>query len=231
MTQITLLSPVAAPVDPDRQILVGDATDLLPTIRDAGLVVADPPWLYQNNSGLAGSKTAEEHYDCLTMAGIIAHLDQAYDSAADDCYLLCWATWPTLVEAITALPGCRWEYVSGGCWTKWGVDGTPGSPGIGYHWRGDSEPLLMLRKGSPKLLGFVRNADVSPRTPRHSEKPVGWLAELIAALCPEGGTVLELYGGMCPTARAARIAGRRCVSIEIDPVRAEEARALLAQGR
>lgn len=61
--------------------------------------------------------------------------------------------------------------------------------------------------------------------------PVAWLADLITAFAPADGLVLEMYGGMCPTARAARRSGRPSVSVEIDAERAADALALLAQDR
>lgn len=218
------------------------------------LVIADPPWLYQNNSGRAGSKTAEEHYDCMDIAGIVADLAAAYRVARPNTYLLCWATFPTLFElaAEMALLAARegkapprtargalkrlqaaigWRPLSGGAWTKWLPDGTPVEPGIGFHWRGDVEPLLLFAKGKPRPQGFVRNACVSTKTAMHSEKPVHWTAELLEALCIPGGEVLELYGGTCPAARAARQTGRRCTSVELDAERAAIARSLLAQHR
>lgn len=222
-----LLKPRRAPDSQRNRVIIADCADVATILGEqrAGLIVADPPWLYQNNSGRAGSKTAEEHYDCLSCATIAAHLDAAYDVAADDSYLLCWATWPVLAEVFAAGFG-RWRYLSGGSWTKWNADGTPGSPGIGYHWRGDCEPLLMLAKGKPHGT-YVRNADVSERG-AHSEKPVAWLAELVRALAAPG-PVLELYGGLGTVARACKRVGRESITLEIDPERAEAARALIAQ--
>ena len=127
-----------------------------------------------------------------------------------------------LLAAVTAGLG-GWEYVSGGSWTKW-LGAKPLEPGVGAHWRGDCEPLMLFRKGKPKPLKMLRNAFVSPRSPTHSEKPVGWLEQVLEAFCPVGGLALEVYAGTAPAARAAAVTGRRCVSIELDAERADLAR-------
>lgn len=223
---LTLLHPRRAPDGQRNRVIVADCADVAAVMGPlrAGLVVADPPWTYgldvPNRRG-----SPSNVYDCLSCAAIAAHLDAVYDVAADDTYLACWVTWPVLAEVFVAGFG-RWRYLSGGCWTKWNADGTPGAPGIGYHWRGDSEPLLLLAKGKPHGT-YVRNAHVEPRG-EHSEKPVAWLAELVQALAAPG-PVLELYGGLGTVARACKRIGRESITLEIDPERAEAARALIAQ--
>lgn len=223
-----LLKPRRAPDDKRNRVVIADCGDVAAVLGEqhAGLVVADPPWMYGLDSPNPRGSPSNV-YGCIPCATIAAHLDAAWDVAADDTYLLLWATWPVLAEVFATGFG-RWRYLSGGTWTKWNADGTPGAPGIGYHWRGDCEPLLMLAKGKPHGT-YVRNADVSPRG-EHSEKPVGWLAELVTALAAPG-VVLELYGGLGTVGRACKRVGRESITIEIDPERAEAARALIAQER
>ena len=206
----------------------------------AGLVHFDPAWLYKNNSGRKGSKTAEEHYECETLGDIVRTIDAAYDIAGDDCYLLIWNTFPTAREWFEAEIDAsrdgrfRWTFVSGGCWTKHHLehDGSVNecAPGIGFHWRGDSEPIWLYRKGKPKPRGFVRNANVQPRTDNHSEKPVEWLTKLIAAFSDPGDTVVDLYAGLAPVADACLKTGRLYLGAELDEKRHGEALALIGSG-
>lgn len=226
------LQLVPRPVPPS---LVGidlrccDVSEVLAEVRGADLVVADAPWLYQNNSGRSGFKAAESHYQCLRMPDILAHVDDAFDCAADDAYLLLWATWPTLDEWMTAVhlgasraaPWFRWRYLTAGAWTK------TGAPGIGFHWRGNSEPLLVYAKGKPRPNAGILNAFSSARA-AHSEKPLAWARDHVRAFCPPGGLVLDLYAGRAPYARAAHLESRMYVGAEISPERHADALGLLA---
>jgi N6-adenosine-specific RNA methylase IME4 len=234
--QLELVKAPAAPPDPNRLVIEADAGLYLLERREAvevgilppfGLVVADPPWSYTRTQGTGD---AADEYDCLTTAGIVDHLDLAYDVTPADAYLLVWSTWPTMREFITEMERSRWRYVTGAAWTKWGAPDHAGQIGIGYHGRGDSEPLLIFTKGKPRPRSTVRLAHVSPRT-EHSEKPVDWLRDLVEAYSDPAALVLELYGGLATVARACKRLGRACVTVEIDPVRAEAGRALIAQER
>lgn len=198
-----------------------DVAALLGEVRGASVVYADPPWTYRH---CASQGTAQEQYDGLTEAQIAAHIAMAFDCAAPDAYLICWVTWPKLMDWLQASQGSPWEYLSGGSWHK-----TTGL-GVGFHWRGDSEPLLMYRKGKPHSIGTLRNAHGSPRE-RHSEKPTDWLREIVQCLCPPDGQVFDLYAGLGTMARACSAEGRRYIGAEIDPERHAQALAMLARFR
>jgi hypothetical protein len=203
---------------------------LLAEVRGASLVVADPPWTY--SAGVPGHGRMGDHYEGLAIKAISHHLDRAWDCAGDDAYLLLWATWPILMD-----PGGfplhdwgRWEGVTGGAWMKTGRVGT------GYHWRGQTEPLLIYRKGSPKPHAMALSGHITDRTytgagnsgTRHSEKPLPWARDHVRAFAPPGGLVFDLYAGMAPYARACAAEGRRYVGAEIDPQRHADALGLLA---
>jgi hypothetical protein len=196
-------------------------------VRGARIVHADPPWSYGNRAICRGDGTKSElPYGVLTYAPILAHLDAAFDAAADDAYLFLWTTWPHLALWLAAAEGnMRWRYLSGGVWAK------TGGIGIGLHWRGDSEPVLLYAKGKPRpRLRNLRNTYVGPRT-RHSEKPDAWLGQVFDALSDPGDLVLDLYAGMAPAARACIAVGRRYVGAEIDAARHAEAVASLTAGK
>ncbi len=57
------------------------------------------------------------------------------------------------------------------------------------------------------------------------QKPQSMVTDLIEALCPPGGRVLEPCAGSAPMARAAKRTGRTCVSVERDEEYARAARA------
>ena len=241
MSQAPLFADPDPPLVEGVDLRLGDCGEMEIEAGSVGLVHADPAWLYQNNSGREGSKTAEMHYDCLRIPDIVAHLDASYDAACDDCYLLCWATYPTQREWFEAEVDAfrsgafRWEYVSGGSWVKQMVEHDGAirelEVGIGYHWRGDAEALMLYRKGNPKPRRMVRNARVQPKSDRHSEKPADWLGDLVEAFSDPGDVVLDLYAGHAPLALPVVRSGRRYIGIEKDPTRHKAALGLLAQGR
>ena len=191
----------------------------------AGLVHADPPWTY--NAGTTGNGAAAQHYECITMADIAAHVESAYATAAPDCYLVLWCTWPMLDDWQRQAATLSWEYLTGGAWAK------VGGCGVGYHWRGNSEPVLIYRKGRPKPVngvpGALRNSNISPRS-GHSAKPIQWLAEMFRCWGRPGLPVLDLYAGLATAADAAIAAGLPYIGAEIDEERHARGLALVASG-
>ena len=221
---MTLFPHIEPPRPPGVELRLGDVSAMLEAHRGAGarLVIADPPWVY-DNAGVCGN--AADNYDLLSMEGIAATVDAAYDCAADGARLALWVTWPKLGEWMTAAAGMRWRYVTGGTWGK------VGQMGVGFHWRGDSEALLVYVKGAPgRPHEAVSNLHVSRRTD-HSEKPVEWLRAAIRAWTQPGDLVLSVYSGLYPEGRACALEGRRCIGAEIDPERHAAAVGRLAQWR
>lgn len=200
------------------------AADLLAAEKGpAALVHADPPWSYSQGSGWQGC--AQDQYSGLPMEAIARDLDAAWALAADNCYLMMWATFPLLAEWMAAAKAMRWEYLTGGCWGK------TGGLGVGFHFRGDSELLLVYRKGNPRpAASAASNLWLAPRG-THSEKPQGALEVLIRMGTAQGDLVLDLYAGESASmARACRRLGRRYVGAEMDPVRHATAMGRLGQG-
>ena len=179
------------------------------------LVIADPPWHYAREMGVANP---DLQYETVTEAQIAVMLDRAYD-LSPDARLVVWCTWPKLGEWWTAADAgvFRWKYKSGGSWHK------SGSPGVGHHWRGHSEIVLLYTKGSPSVApSMLRNAHTSYRQ-KHSEKPVEWMCDWLERWTEPGDLVLDLFAGMAPVARACARTGRRYVGAEIDPERYRQA--------
>lgn len=229
MTRVTpgqsaLFASPSAPQHDDVRIIVGDAADVLPTLTGADMVHADSPWLY-TNAGVEGAASGQ--YDLAGDAMIARHVAMLHACATADAYLLCWCTWPKLGEWMAVSADGPWRYTTGGAWGKRGPTGDGGRLGIGFHIRGDSEPLLIYTKGKPKAREAVSNLHNSHRA-EHSEKPVGWLRDLVRAYSPPGGLVVDLYAGRAPLGVACVLEGRRYVGVEIDPERAEIGRANIA---
>jgi len=212
---------------PTRDLLHVDADGLLDELlrsgTRAGLVHLDPPWTY-TSTGATSTGSAASHYGGLAVEQIAAHLRRCSELVEGDCYAVVWCTWPLLAEWMAADVG-RWRYVTGGSWHK-----TGGRPGIGYHWRGNSEPILVYRIGRPKPVTSepISNALASERG-AHSAKPIGHLAQIFRAWCRPGRPVVDLYAGLATAASACEIAGLDYVGAEPDPGRYAAARDRLAQ--
>lgn len=186
--------------------------------QGAKLTIADPPWDYNRT---IGKGVAQESYDVLGLAPVLKTLEAAFESAADDSYLLLWWTWPKLVEIMPALANGPWIYKSGGAWTKSGL-------GVGFHLRGDCEPFAIFVKGNPKPAHRSLSNSIHAKRRRHSEKPVEVLRLLIEGLTRPGDKVVSLYSGLFPEGRVCLHLGRACVGAEIDEIRFLEASCALA---
>ncbi len=191
----------------------------------ADLVIADPPWMYSQKPG--EGVHPEEHYACLTIEDIAAHMAEASKAAP---LMALWLTWPLLGEWLAA-----WKKAptTGGAWTKSGP-GDTGHFGPGYWWAGCSEPVLLYSwgGGARDLDEPLRNAWIeAPGV--HSRKPAAWMAQWIRRWVPPGGLVADPYAGLGSVAEAVLLAGegRRYLGTEIDPGRHADALGLLAQVR
>lgn len=230
------LRPVSAPAGID--IRLCDVAELCREVRGARLVVADPPWQYSEGASGKGKAQPELNgiYECLSDADIAAHLDLSYDVAAPDARLACWYTWPKAAEWIAAgMAGPRWgPMTTGGAWTKQEITSTGArrvQVGVGYHWRGQSEPVAVFTKGATgRPNAMLLNAHVSPPGP-HSEKPVAWLREWVRAWTDPGDLVVDLYSGLAPLARACLHEGRRYIGAEVSESRRDESLTALARYR
>lgn len=223
------LAPLRLPETID--LRCGDVRDLVREVRGATLVVADPPWQYETNPACKNhddlSAGGVPRYETMGMVEIAKIVDATFDCAAKNARLLLWCTFPQLGDWF-AQPSPRWRYVSGGAWGK--VAGEFGSGGIGFHWAGRAEIVLLYVKGSPpKTPGYyLANHHVSPTT-FHSRKPVEWQQSWLRAWTKEGDVVLDPWAGTASVASACKLEGRRYVGAEIDPERHGRACAFVAR--
>jgi len=161
-----------------------------------GVVYADPPWLYEVWSAKGTGRSAEQHYDVMSVPRIAA-LDVG-SLAARDCVLFCWVTWPCLKQGHELIEHWGFTYKTCGFdWMKadntqpdfWQEEVSP-QVGLGHWTRSNTEPCLLATKGSPKRLDAgVRMGIIAPRR-EHSRKPDG-IHERIERLV--AGPYLELF--------------------------------------
>lgn len=221
--QLLLVAARHAPTVPGIDLQCVDVGQLLEAVEPGtvSLVVADPPWdLYSRQPGMVDPAL---QYGLLSTAAIGAHLETAAACLVDGGRLALWTCWPLLVDAVNAEERPPWLRVSGltwktgGAWTK-----TGSAPGVGYHWRGKSEPVLLgcVEGASGRPAALVRSGYASDPE-EHSRKPARWMADWVRAWVPPGGLVLDLYAGLGSVAEAVVLAGegRRYLGAEIDPER------------
>ena len=143
---------------------------LIASGKKYGVIYADPPWTFKTRSDKGKAKSPEQHYRCMTIEDICAlPVEQL---AAHDCALFIWATWPTIFKAESVInawgftySGLAWE------WLKHNPKTGKYAFGCGYGTRKNLEPLLLARRGQPKLLNrSIRDHLHAPRR-EHSRKP------------------------------------------------------------
>lgn len=143
---------------------------MTPTPVKYGGVLADPPWSFATYSHKGKGRSAEAHYDCMSLDAIKA-LPVA-NWAAPDCVLFLWATDPLLPAALDVIASWGFVYKTVAfTWAKTTLDGAGWPIGCGYWTRANPEMCLLATRGHPRRLSAsVRQLIVAPRR-QHSQKP------------------------------------------------------------
>ena len=132
-----------------------------------GLLMADPPWSFDNYSVKGERKNAKFHYECMSIEDICAmpvgHL------ASKNCLLWLWATNPMLPQALVAMERWGFQFKTAGTWVKTTRHGKTAF-GTGYVLRSANEPFLIGTIGTVKCTRGVRSV-VYGQIREHSRKP------------------------------------------------------------
>ncbi|MBO6858348.1 MT-A70 family methyltransferase [Roseibium sp.] len=149
-----------------------------------GCICADPPWSYVTYSDKGKDRSAEAHYQCMTLDDIAAmpvaeHTDR-------DCHLFMWITGPCLVQGDHLQIIKSWGFRPSSMGFVWlkpkkaafvqgrffdPVDASDFVKGMGHTTRQNAEFVVLGRKGSPKrLTKSMHQLIVDPRR-EHSRKP------------------------------------------------------------
>jgi N6-adenosine-specific RNA methylase IME4 len=128
------------------------------------VILADFPWKFKTHSKKDMTRSADRHYNTMTIADIMAYPITAF--AARDCVLLSWTTAPFLALAIDAMRTQGFTYKSGAAWDK-------EVAAMGFWFRGRHEHLLLGTCGSPRApLPRDRSPSlIVERRTEHSRKP------------------------------------------------------------
>lgn len=223
MSTLAMFSSLpAAPSVPGINLRCCDVADVLAEVEpgSVSLVVADPPWSqYIQQAGQADPSAA---YGVLTEDQIGEHMMRGATLLTEGGRLVLWTCWPLLVEVLDGRPLPPWLDVPGLTWKTGGAWSKGGPPGVGYHWRGHSEPVLVgTTKGAAGRASCIVRSGHHSEPEEHSRKPAPWMADWVRAWVPDGGLVLDLYAGLGAVAEAVVLAGggRRYIGAEIDKER------------
>jgi len=211
------LKPKVARLPENIDLRCCDVAEVLRVARGVRLVIADPPWQYSSGAAGKGMAQPEENgiYGCADDAAIVGHLDASYECCDPDARLAVWYTWPKEEEWRDAgHAGPRWgKKKTGGSWLK------TGQVGVGYHWRGQTEPVAVFVRGACGRPNECLLNGYASDPGEHSYKPVEWQRAWIRAWTSPGDLVLDLYAGLGSVAIACALEGRRYIGAEIDPER------------
>ena len=168
--------------------------NLSPRSKYYKVIYADPPWTFATYSRKGKGRSAEAHYDCMSMADIEALPVAQW--AADDCVLFLWTTDPLLEKVFEIIHAWGFTYKTVGFyWAKLNKAAPSGHnfdffTGLGFWTRANPELCLLATRGKPRR----RRADVHKlivsRRREHSRKP-DEAYERIEALCE--GPYLEMF--------------------------------------
>jgi N6-adenosine-specific RNA methylase IME4 len=155
----------------------------------AGVIYADPPWTFHTYSGKGKQRSAERHFDVMSLDDIKAL--PIGTLAAANCTLLLWSVWPELPGALDVIAAWGFQYQTAGfVWVKQNASGDGVFTGMGYHTRANTEPCLLATRGSPLRLAADVHQVVMTPVGEHSEKPEE-VARRVERLYP--GPYLELF--------------------------------------
>jgi len=182
----------------------GFTTENLNALIAAGckysVIYGDPPWTFEVYSGKGKSRSAEEHYDTMTLDEIKAL--PIGSLAADDCALFLWCVMPQIPEALEVLHAWGFEFKTVAfVWVKTtekskliNLDGNGLHWGMGYWTRANVELVLLATRGAPKRIAMDVHQVVVAPVGEHSRKPDKVQQRIESLLGPPSReTHLELF--------------------------------------
>lgn len=132
------------------------------------VIVADPPWDFENYSAAGTKKGADEHYTVMPLREIKAL--PVGDLGRGDTLLLLWTTGWAIATGQAQDVARAWGFapISEIVWLKKTASGK-NRMGTGYRVRSMHEPILLCKVGNPSHTPFPSHFDGVAR--EHSRKP------------------------------------------------------------
>jgi len=228
----------------------GDSRVILPMIKSADMIFADPPYGHNNNNNdliakweaaLGGPKVPESEWRPIANDGPEANelvkwfFQESKRLLRPGCCCCCcgggggpdpqFARWSLWLDAIIPFKHCI-------VWDKGGL-------GMGWHYRRCWECVLVAQQpgaacnwhGGNSIPNIIRNiGKIIPSKNQHpTEKPVALPAWFIRLHSIAGELVIDPFMGSGATLRAAKDLGRKAIGIEIEEKYCEIAAKRMAQ--
>lgn len=157
------------------------------------IIYADPPWTFQTYSEKGKEKkSAEVHYDCMTIEDI--YRLPVNDIADDNSILFLWVTNPMLKQGLETIDSWGFTYKTVAfSWYKKNKIADSFFWGLGYWTRANVELCLLATKGKPTRISkgvhqVINDEDcldteqIVSAIQKHSQKPA-IVREKIVQLC------------------------------------------------
>lgn len=157
----------------DRKETGGQVDDLHALVaagRKFSVIYSDPPWEFKVYSGKGKQRSAERHYDTMSLDDIRALPLEAL--AAPNCALFLWAVMPELPGALELIKAWGFSYkMAAFTWIKQNRGGEGIFTGMGYWTRANAELCLLATRGSPMRLAMDVPQVIMAPVREHSRKP------------------------------------------------------------
>jgi len=164
---------------------VTSALDLGPDPNLPRVLVADPPWSFDDKLPGPG-RGAAKHYACMSLREV-ANFE--IPRMHPDSYLFLWRVASQVAEAYTVVAAWGFTPKSEIVWLKETKTGKIAF-GMGHHVRASHESCILAVRGSPKPRNRSVRSVFSAPVGEHSEKPEAFF-DLVEALC--AGPFVELF--------------------------------------
>ena len=139
-------------------------------INKYNIIYADPPWPHKTWTKKGLKRSAERHYDTMSIEDIKA-LPVEFCSA-DDCALFMWVTDPLLDVGIDVLKAWGFVYKTVAfTWVKKNRVKDSFFIGMGRWTRSNPEMCLLGTRGRPERIGFDVQQLIIDKRREHSRKP------------------------------------------------------------
>ena len=160
------------------------------------VLLADPPWRYEDPPMGVTNRSIENHYDTMPLAELVKL--PVSELAADDAVMFMWSTAPNLPAAMTLLEAWGFKYRTQMIWRKSKV-------AMGHYVRNQHEIILIGKRGEPVMpLEKDRPPSVfDAPTRQHSQKPDITL-QIIERMYPHYSRIYLFPGEPLPRAHRGK---------------------------
>jgi len=162
-----------------------------------GVIYADPPWAFQTWSDGGKGRSAENHYECMTMEDIRSLPVSSISEA--NCALFLWSTDPLLPAALKMIEAWGFKFKTiAFVWAKLNksapelFSADDFFTGMGYWTRANPELCLLATKGKPQRHSKSVRRLIIERRREHSRKP-DEVANRITELMGSDTSKIELF--------------------------------------